>query len=356
MVREVFAEENVLLTSLQEGFFEVAGPQDGGDPISAAVSYFTDNNEKRFWNALQRYFSAGACDEGKELLEAYAVFFIRRRRYPTGFGARLLQMIYSVPPQVRRLKIEFPILDRAVCATIDRLAQQYDYDDVPLLYDAALGRHLVHKSQSCKPEEPLGTGTPDADCTVFDTIISMINEQALAREIGIPVDSARASYTLPSSTVETYAEFLDTLQAFYIHLKRYVGGNTASVPDMVNARSEAVALLERAFLHRGQGEAAFAKARDGTEGGMRAVLDAVTEQCKTEEQAKHILRIFKDAISEMEEEEKVRCMRGAMKRLGPFLPADLRNEPAERFVKNWEAIIQAYVQSIDRISQLLRTM
>jgi hypothetical protein len=198
-------------------------------------------------------------------------------------------------------------------------------------------------------------GTPDADCALFDAIVSMINEPTLAQKIGIPVDSARGSYTLPSSTVETYGQFLDILEAFYIHLKRYIGGNTAA-SDMVKARSEAIALLEETFRNRGRGEAAFAAARDGTEGGMRAVLDAVTEQYKTEEQAKHVLRIFKDAMSEMEWEEKVHCIRGAMKRLGPLLPAELRNEPAERFVKNWEVIVRAYVQSSDRIGQLLRTM
>ena len=89
---------------------------------------------------------------------------------------------------------------------------------------------------------------------------------------------------------------------------------------------------------------------------MRSILDAVTEQYKSEEQAKYILRIFKDAMNEMEWEEQVQFMRGAMKRLRPILPPDLKDEPAERFAKNWEPIVRAYVQSFDRIGQLLRTM
>jgi hypothetical protein len=357
LVREVFTEEDVLLASLQEDFFDVSGPQSGdSDPVSDVVSYLTKDNDTRFWNALQRHFSAGMCGEGKELLEAYAAFFIRKRRYPTAFGARLFQLICSVPPQVRRLKIEFPILDRAICARIDRLAQQDDYGDVPLLYDAALGRHIVHNSEPCKLDAQSGAGTPDADCMVFDAVTSMIDEQALAQEVGIPVDSARGSYTLTSSTVDTYEEFLDTLQSFYIHLQRYIGPGTTESPGTADARQQTIALLQRTFRDKGGDKAAVAVARDGTRGGMRSILDACTEQLKAERRAAYIQRVFRDALDASSWDESVRFMRGAMKRLGPFLPAELRNEPAERFAENWEAIVQAYVQSLDRIGQLLRTM
>jgi len=357
LIREAFAEEDVLLASLQEGFFDVSGSRGGGgDPVSGAISYLTDNNEKRFWNVLHRYFSAGMFDEGKELLETYAAFFIRRRRYPTAFGAKLLQLICSVPPQVRRLKIEFPILDRAACAEINRFARQNDYDDVPLLFDAALGRHIVHKSEPCKLDETPGTGTPDADCMVFDTVISMIDEQALAQEVGIPVDSARGSYTLTSSTVDTYEEFLDTLQSFFIHLQHYIGPGTTGSLGTADARQQTIALLQRTFRDKGGDKAAVAMARDSAMGGMRSILDACTEQLKAERRAAYIQRVFRDALDASNWDESVRFMRGAMKRLGPFLPAELRNEPAERFAENWEVIVQAYVQSLDRIGQLLRTM
>jgi len=357
LVREVFAEEDVLLASLRENFFDVSGPRGGGgDPVSGAISYLTDNNEKRFWNALQRYFSAGMCEEGKELLEAYATFFTRRHRYPTAFGAKLLPLICSVPPQVRRLKIKFPILDKALCAEVDRLAQQDDYDDVPLLLDAARGRHIIHKSDPCTLDEQSGTGTPDADCMVFDAVTSMIDEQALAQEVGIPVDSARASYTLTSSIVDTYDEFLDIMQAFYTHLQRYISSGPIQAPDTTEARQQTIALLQRTFQGKGGDKAALAVAMDGTQGGMRSILDALTERFKAERRAAYIQRVFRDALDASNWDESVRFMRGAMKRLGPFLPAELRNEPAERFAESWEAIVQAYVQSLDRIGQLLRTI
>lgn len=357
LIREVFAEEDVLLASLREGFFGVSGPQGGrGDPISDAISYLTGDNEKRFWDVLQRQFSAGNCEKGKELLEAYAAFFIRQRRYPAAFGAKLFQLLCSLPPQVRRLKIKFPILDEGLCFELSRLAQPSDYRDVPLLFDAAPGKHIAQQAETRPSDEKSETGTSDADCMVFDTVTSMITEQALAQEVGIPVDSARGSYTVASSTVDTYEEFLDILQAFYIHLQRHISPGPTEAPDTTEARQQAIALFERTFQGKGGDKAALAIARDGTRGGMRSILDALAEQLKAERQVAYIRRIFRDALDTSNWGESVRFMRGAMERLGAFLPAELRTEPAERFAENWEAIVQAYVQSLDRVGQLLRTM
>jgi hypothetical protein len=356
LVREVFAEEDVLLGSLREDFFDVSSPQSSSDSISKVLSYLTGDNEKRFWNTLQRYFTAGMSDEGKELLEAYAAFFISRQRYPASFGAKLFQLICSVPPQVRRLKVKFPILNKAVCTEIVRLMRQKDCDDVALLFDATLGRHIVHEDITCRFGEQSVLEPSDTDCVAFDAITSMINEPALVREVDIFIDSARGSYMLTSSTVDTFEEFLDTLQAFYIHLERCISPDSAQELDAVEARQRMIALLNRTFQDRGGHKAAFVIAREGTKGGMRSLLDALTERFKAERRAAYIQRIFKDAFDTSNWDESVRFMRGAMKRLAPFLPEEMRNEPAERFAENWEPIIQAYVQSLDGVGQLLKTM
>ncbi len=354
LVRAVFVEGDVVLTSLREDFFDVLGPQSGGDPVSEVLSYLTNDNGKRFWNTLQRYFSAGRSDEGKELLDAYATFFVKRRRYPAVFGARLFQLICSVSPKVRQLKIKFPIMDKTLCARIGKLARQKDYDDVPLLLDAALGRHLIHKTGPSTFDRQVNAEASDADCIVFDTVVSMINERALVREVDVPTDSARGSYTLTSSTVDTYEEFLDILQAFYTHLEGYINPNLTKVLDTAEVRLQTVALLERTFRDKGGVKAAFAVAKDGTLGGMRSILDAFTERFKVERRTAYIDRVLMDAVDVSNWDEMVRFMRGALKRLEPILPAELRNEPAERFAQDWKAIIRSYVQYLDSVSRTFR--
>jgi hypothetical protein len=156
--------------------------------------------------------------------------------------------------------------------------------------------------------------------------------------------------------MSSHDEFTGTLEAFYIHLLRYVNAGTEQSIDVAKARSETIAMLERAFRSKGGVEAAFARARDGTQGGMRFILDVFTEQYKAENQVAYIQRVFKDTIDSMDWDARVRFMSGAVKRLGPFLPCELRNEPSERFVRNYEAMVRAYVESIDSVGRLLRTL
>jgi len=357
LIREVLIEESIVLASLKEGFFNISKSQDNySNPVSDVISYLTDNNDKRFWSILQRYLLAGECEKGKELLLAFARFFITRRTYPSVVGARLFQLICSLPPAVRRLKIDSPILNTGLCIDLSQFANESDYVDVLKLFDAAHGRNIGQEIEIRSVNERSEIETSDSDCLVFDMVTAQINEQALAQEVGIPIDSARSSYILDSSTIRAYEQFIDTLQAFYMHLQRYIGSSPVEFPDMTRARTETIDLLERAFYGKGGDQAAFARARDGIQGGMRSILDAITEQYKAEKQAAYIQRIFKDAIAVMEWDERVKFMRGAMKRLGSFLPPELKNMPPERFVGSYETIVRAYVESSDKVNQLLRTM
>ena len=356
LIVEVFSEEAIVLASLREGFYELpATPNEISNPIENAVSFFTDNNETRFWKTLRWYFSSGDCDVGKELLQAFAQFHILRQLYPESFGARLFELICSLPPVVRRLKMNFPILNTSLCIKLSQFAHEPDYTDVLRLFDTAHGKNVRQETENRTVPEESTRESSDSDCIVFDTVASQINEQSLAQEVGIPIDSARSSFILDSSTIKTKEQFLDTLQAFYIHLQHHISPTIPQSLDVNKARAETTALLEKAFANQGGDRAAYAKAEDGIQGGMRSVLDAVTEEYKAEKQAAHIQRIFKDAVNVMDWNEQVRFVHGAMKRLEPFLPPDLRNQPPERFTGNYETIVKAYVKSFDKVNQLLRT-
>jgi len=357
LTRQVFNEENIVLASLKEGFFRVAKKPDRPDsPIQEAISFLINDNEKRFWDILQQYFLVGKCGKGKELLRAFADFYIDQQVYPTTPGARLFHLVCSLPPAIRQLKMDFPILDTELCFKLSWFARKNEHEDTLRLLDAAHGKNIAQKTEIFSVEVHPETKTTDLDCRVFDTVTAQISQQALAQKFGIPIDSARGSYILSSSTVKTYEDFIDTLQAFYIHLKNCLALSPAEFSDVMKARSEAIALLEKAFYDKGGDQAAFARARDGTEGGMRSILDTLTEQYKAEKQGIYIQRVFKDAINSMEWDERVKFIRGAMKRLELFLPEEFKDEPPERFVRSYETIVRAYVSSLDKVKQLLRRM
>jgi hypothetical protein len=357
LIREIFTEESIVLASLENGFFDISTELDkAGNPVSNVVSFLADNNERRFWNMLQWRFSTGERRKGEQLLRAFVQFFLGRQKYPMDMGVKLYQLICSLPPAVRRSKMTFPILDMGLCIKLSQFAQEADYEDVLRLFDAIRGGNLQHRAEVCKVDESLVTKTSDPDCAAFDTVVSLINEEALAREFGILADSARASFVLESSTVQEYEEFIDLLQALYIRLQLCVSASAVKTLDTATARTEVIGLLERAFKGQGGDQAAFMKARDGIQGGVRSVLDALTEQYKVEKQTAYVKRVFKDAVNAMDWNERVRFVRGAMKRLAQFLPSELRDESPERFARQYEPIVLAYVKSLDHVNQLFRSM
>ena len=357
LVRSVFTDEDIVLASLHQGFYNLENPSTPGNhPVDETIRYLAQANNQRFWKALERSLLAGQCQHGKELLQAFTQFHIDRREYAHNLGTKLMQLVRSLPPAVRRLKIIFPILDTGLCIKLSQFAGESDYRDVWGLFDAAHGRLIGHEPDISAEDTAPQPKVSDSDSVVFDAVISQINQQALAQKFAVPIDSARGSYVLDSSTVASYDQFLDTIEAFYVHLQRYAGSQAAESVDQKATRAEGLALLERTFQTQGGSQAASARATDGTGGGMRRILDALTEQYKNDQQAQFIQRIFKDALDGLDWDERVGFMQSILNRLGPNLPAEIRSQPPERFARHYEVIVQAYVTSWDSVNQLLRTM
>jgi len=98
------------------------------------------------------------------------------------------------------------------------------------------------------------------------------------------------------------------------------------------------------------------QARYGTNGGMRLILDVMTEQFKAEQQAEYVDRIVKTAVDPLDWDDRIAFMKAFMDRLGPYLPSDIRSQSPMRFARHYREIIRTYVHSVDRVKQLLRTL
>ena len=354
LVRLIFTEQSIVTAALRGGFFDISMALDQfHSPVQNVVSFLTGNNQKRFWDILY-YSLSEEPEEGRDILRSYAQFFIDRQIYPRGFGARLLNVIRSLAPAIRRLKISFPIMDKNLCHKLNTFAGGDDYDDTLILLNTVHGKNIT---DICPINIHPRIEASDSERMVFDTVVSLINEQALARKFGA-IDAARACFVLESSRVGSYEDFIDIVQAYYIHLQRYIG-SAPEKPDISDARSEAIKLLEKTFYNKGGDRAAFVQARDCTQSGIRHILDMLTDQYKAEKQDAYINRVLKDAIAGLDWQERVKCIRAIMKMIGPSLPEELKDQPPERFARNEETIgtmIQTYVKCRDNFNQALNRM
>ena len=355
LLREALSDEAIVLGSLQSGFFEPARlPDSQGTPIEGVVGFLAEGNGRRFWRCMEDHLLAGNGAAAQALLLARARHQLRRKRYPANLGRKLLQLIQSLPPATRRIKQLFPLLPREQCLRVCQFAEEKDYEDVQCLMDATLGKAAARPRHAETNVKPLSSGSQDAAAAV-DAVLSEISAEALSDKIGIPIDSARAAYVMKEVVTDCSEEFYDIVSAFYLAMLRHTGTEPASA-DHRTVADESLALLERAFADKGGASAALAEGRDGIHGGMRFVLDVMTEQYKFEKQSDHVRRVLQDALDPLDWEQRMAFMRAFLDRMGPQLPPEIRSQPPERFARHYETILQTYVQSLDRVKQLLRRL
>jgi hypothetical protein len=354
LVEAVFEDEAIVLASLQRDFFETSAEANAGhEPVGRILDYLGRDNEERFWRVLERRMLEGPVARVHELLDVRVGYQLRRRRYPTGVGARLWQLVRSLPPSAARRRGLFPLLPANRCAQVGRYAKATDNDDLERLTAAVV--RPVQRRQGRRTPAARKPSTRVSAQTSLANLLAQLDAGSLAETVGLPIDSARARYVVDTVTVTSYDEFLHSISAFYLHVMRHLG-QTAS-PDRAEVYgAEVIALLERAFRQRGGLEAAYAEAGDGAHGGMRRILDLLTEQLKSEAKAKQVRRVLKEAIDPLDWSSRVALMAALLERLGPALPADLRARPPERFARRWEELVEAYVDSLDRIQQALRSV
>jgi len=352
LLKAVFSEEEVVSSSLRHGYYVLKVQPLCTDNLCAkTVRFFSANLEQRFYALLEKKLLAGQDTKAKELLLYLVHHNIKREQYPNKFGYKLLQVIQSLPPEIRRLKISFPLLPKKKCIQLIRFTQESDYEDVLLFFKAISGETREAKSF------PSGSFKESKKDDVFDSaeaklnfIVAEINAEALAKKFGI-ISSAWAKYVIDSVTINSYDEFYNSIIAFFIYLIKYVR-NLSDPIDMKAVGAEAFELLEKAFSKEGGVQAAYAEALYGLRGGMRLVLDQLTEAFEQEEKFKYVNFVFKTILDPLDFDSKVFLIATLLKRLKAHLPSEIVSQPPERYAKHYETIIRAYIQSMDQVKSL----
>lgn len=188
----------------------------------------------------------------------------------------------------------------------------------------------------------------------LEDLLSMTDELAIARNVSIAHDEARMQYSLRKNTVSNYAEFAEEITDYYNHhVSRCVlhGGYLS--------RTEAAGRVKQALEqdYRRQGGnlmTAFNDAHDGTNGGLRVVLDRIAESLKAESVERYIREAFDRYVIPNSWEQKVDIMRQFITRFGHLLSSSIRADQPERYAFNYEELIRSYMDSLKRTSSIFR--
>jgi len=185
-------------------------------------------------------------------------------------------------------------------------------------------------------------------------LLADLDELAIARNVGIPHDEARMRYSLHKNTVQNYAEFADIITDYYSHHMRecVIHGGRLNRAEASGRAKEALQMEYKRL--GGDINTAYNDAHDGTNGGLRIVLDKLADRIKEEAVSHYVRDAFDRHVEPVSWEQKVEIMRQFMAKYGRELPASIRTDQPERYAANYEELINAFVEGLKKISSIFR--
>lgn len=190
----------------------------------------------------------------------------------------------------------------------------------------------------------------------IDNLLSALDERHMAQRVGLAHDEARMRYPLQSNTVDTFDRFSDIVADYYnYHFTLCVSGGGAL--GRAEAAGRAKELLEKEYRRQnGDIITAFNDANDGTNGGLRVVLDKIAEALKAESVERYIREMFDRHVTPNSWELKVEIIRQFIRQCGANLASSIRADQPERYAQNYQELIRSYVDSLQRTSSIFRRL
>jgi len=116
--------------------------------------------------------------------------------------------------------------------------------------------------------------------------------------------------------------------------------------------------LEREHRRRGGGNivTVFNDAHDGTNGGMRVVLDTIADNLKAQAVEEYTAAMFDMHVAPNAWHDKVDIIRQFIVCCGPTLAGSIVASEPERYAHDFTELIKAYVEGLRRTSAIFRRL
>ena len=190
----------------------------------------------------------------------------------------------------------------------------------------------------------------------INSLLAHLDERTIAQRIGIRHDEARLNYHLRSNTVTDFDQFRDNITDYYNYHYTSCVSNGGGLSTS-EAYGRAKELLEREYRkRRGDIVSAFNNAHDGTNGGMRVVLDTIAEGLKAEAVERYITDAFDRHITPNSWEQKVDMIRQFIAYCGPNLSSSIVADQPERYAHDYSDLIRTYVEGLQQTSSIFRRL
>jgi hypothetical protein len=191
----------------------------------------------------------------------------------------------------------------------------------------------------------------------IEALLEELEERMIAKKVGIPNDNARISFALKKNTVDDFDEFSRIIGDYYAHhfTKCVSRGGGLSKSE---ASGRAKEILEREYRdrHRGDLVTAFNDAHDGTNGGLRVILDIIAENSKAESVERYIRDVFDRHVTPNSWDKKVEIVRQFINKTSVDIGSSINKNQPERYAQNYQELIRSYLNGLQRTSSIFRRL
>jgi hypothetical protein len=192
--------------------------------------------------------------------------------------------------------------------------------------------------------------------TYLRGLLAELDERTVAERVAIAHDEVRASYRPRTFVPASFDEFSSIIADYYnYHFTRCVSGGGGLSPR--EAAGRAKELLERdARRHNGDIVSVYNNAHDGTNGGLRRVLDTIADGLKSEAVERYVRDTFDRYVTPNSWEDKVEIIRQFIADAGPLLSRTIQNGQPERYAHNYQELVRSYVSTLQQTSSIFRRL
>jgi len=273
---DVFDDYETLLAAFSTGAFNEHMVINPTTPVEMIAEKICSMDMTKLRNTLSTLALANKFDRVDLLWDKYLMFYINADKYPICCGRLIYEWMCGMPPKIRN-QIKIPFISMETFAKLSQFAGKENSVDLGLFFDCIRGKYL-------KPLKAAKTGDNESEVldgrAFFDSVASLITAEYLDNQFGIIIDSARASFILPSTIVGSYAGFIELAEAFFNHLCGFTSLKPTFKSSDGSQNAAVYSIIERAFANKGGFAEARCRALDGSSGGLRTVLDEITAQFK----------------------------------------------------------------------------
>ena len=190
----------------------------------------------------------------------------------------------------------------------------------------------------------------------IEALLEELDERKIAKKVGLPNDNARISYALKSNIVGNFDEFNRIIGDYYNHhfTQCVSKGGNLSISE---ASGRAKEILDREYRRRdGDVVTAFDDAHEGTNGGLRVVLDTIAESIKAESTERYIRDVFDRHVAPNAWDKKVEIIRQFINQTSVTIGSSINKDQPERYAQNYQDLIRSFVNGLQRTSSIFRRL